>query len=234
MIKKGLISVTLIFSLMFIFGKLAWGLQLNGDQVYGYNCVRLLSNNYRVGKKVALTFDDVPNIYTQKILKILRNYNVKATFFMVGYQVKNSPELAREIVNCGHEIGNHSYSHCWSGGKTIDVLLQDIEKAERCIIETTGHMPVYLRPPGGLIDENVKKACGLSGYGIVLWTVDSKDWFHTDNRQAILNNVLDNVKPGSIILLHSLAQTVDVLPEIIETLQERGYQIGTVSSIMSQ
>jgi len=213
MIKKGLISVTLIFSLMFIFGKLAWGLQLNGDQVYGYNCVRLLSNNYRVGKKVALTFDDVPNIYTQKILKILRNYNVKATFFMVGYQVKNSPELAREIVNCGHEIGNHSYSHRW---------------------ETTGHMPVYLRPPGGLIDENVKKACGLSGYGIVLWTVDSKDWFHTDNRQAILNNVLDNVKPGSIILLHSLAQTVDVLPEIIETLQERGYQIGTVSSIMSQ
>ena len=98
----------------------------------------------------------------------------------------------------------------------------------------TGQMPLYLRPPGGLIDENIKKACGMSGYGIVLWTVDSRDWFHTNNRQAILDNVLNNVKSGSIILLHSLFQTVDVLPEIIETLQKRGYQIGPVSSIMSQ
>ena len=232
--KKGLINIALIFFLVGFFAETVWGLRLNDDQVYGYNCVRLLSSNYRIGKKVALTFDDVPNMYTQKILKILRNYRIKATFFMVGYQVNNNPDLAREIVSHGHEIGNHSYSHRWDGGKTIDVLLQDIEKAESCIMETTGQMPLYLRPPGGLIDENIKKACGMSGYGIVLWTVDSRDWFHTNNRQAILDNVLNNVKSGSIILLHSLFQTVDVLPEIIETLQKRGYQIGPVSSIMSQ
>lgn len=232
--KNDLINVTLIFFLIVIFGEVAWGLRLNDDQVFGYNCVRLLSSNNRIGKKVALTFDDVPNIYTKKILKILRDYRVKATFFMVGYQVKNNPDLAREIVSYGHEVGNHSYSHRWDGGKTVDALLQDIEKAERCIVDITGHMPLYLRPPGGFIDENIKKACGMSGYGIVLWTVDSRDWFHTDNRQAILNNVLDHVKPGSIILFHSLSQTVDVLPEIIETLQKRGYQIETVSSIMGQ
>ncbi|QPM68296.1 Peptidoglycan-N-acetylglucosamine deacetylase [Atribacter laminatus] len=232
--KKGLVCISLIFFLIVIFVEIAWGLRLNDDQVYGYNCVRLLSSNYRIGKKVALTFDDVPNMYTQKILKILRNYRIKATFFMVGYQVNNNPDLAREIVNHGHEIGNHSYTHRWSGGKSVDELLEDIDKAEKCIVETTGQIPLYLRPPGGLIDENIKKACGMSGYGIVLWTVDSRDWFHTDNRQAILDNVLNNAKSGSIILLHSLSKTVDVLPEIIETLHKRGYQIEPVSNLMSQ
>ena len=234
MSKKGTICIIFSFFLVLVFSGWAWGLRLSNDQVYGYNCVRLLSSNNRIGKKVALTFDDVPNMYTQKILKILRTYRVKATFFLVGYQVKKNPDSAREIIHYGHELGNHSYTHRWSGENTVDNLLRDIDRAEKCIVDITGHMPLYLRPPGGLIDEDVKKACGQSGYGIVLWTVDSRDWFYSDDRDTILKNVLDHVKDGSIILFHSLPQTVDVLPEVIETLQDRGYQIGSVSSILNQ
>ena len=232
--KKGIIWVFISFFLILVMSSWAWGLQLSDDQVYGYNRVRLFSSNNRVGKKVALTFDDVPNIYTLKILKILRSYRIKSTFFLVGYQVRRHPDVAKEIVHQGHELGNHSYSHRWNGGITVDNLIQDIQDAEKCIVEVTGRMPLYLRPPGGLIDENIKKACGLSGYGIVLWTVDSKDWFYPDSKQTILNNVLNHVKSGSIILFHSLSQTVEVLPEVIETLQNQGYQIGSVSSLLSQ
>ncbi len=232
MIKKGYFFF-FTFVLILTYSPLTWGLRLSDDQVYGYNCVRLLSSNSRIGKKVALTFDDVPNVYTQKILRILRSYKVKATFFLVGYQVKKNPDLAKEIVNYGHELGNHSYTHRWNTESTVENLLQDIEKAEKCIFETTGRIPLYLRPPGGLVDDTIKKACGQSGYGIILWTVDSKDWLYTGNRDTIINNVLDHVKPGSIILFHSLPQTIDVLPEVIEALQSRGYQIEPVSNILN-
>jgi len=234
MIKKNAAYFFVFFLLVFMISEWSWGLLLTDDQVYGYNCVRLLASNSRIGKKVALTFDDVPNAHTRKILRILRANKIKATFFLVGYQVHDNPEIAREIIEYGHEIGNHSYTHRWNGESTVEDLLKDIDKAEKCILEVTGRLPLYLRPPGGLIDENIKKACGLSGYGIVLWTVDSRDWFYPDDRETILDNVFNQVKPGSIILFHSLPQTVDVLPEVIETLKNQGYQIGSVSSILNQ
>lgn len=231
MVKRNIVFPVVLFALVTLISSVVFALDIRNDVVYGYNCVRTMAVNRRMGKVVALTFDDTPNVYTLKIIKILQSYRVRATFFLVGYQVKKHPDIAKRIVDAGYELGNHSFSHRWNGKQTVEDLLKDIGRAEKIIVDTTGHIPLYLRPPGGLLNEKIKKACGRSGYGIVLWTVDSQDWAIKENKEAIYHNVIDHVRPGSVILFHSLPQTVEALPQILETLQSKGYQILSVSSV---
>jgi len=200
------------------------------EDIFGLNLVRSLGGNSQVRREVALTFDDAPSPFTKEVLKILDNYGVSATFFLVGSQVEKSPEVARQIVAAGHEIGNHSFSHCWSSDDSVETLVEDIKRAEEAIYRATGQVPLYFRPPGGMVNDKVKEACGQTGYGILLWWVDSRDWLLTE--EEILEKVKKEVKDGAIILFHNLATTVEVLPQVIEDLRREGYKFVTISQLL--
>jgi|GEM_PF-641029 len=200
------------------------------EEVFGLNRVRSLGGNQEARDRVALTFDDAPNGYTGEILQILKEKKVKATFFLIGSQVKKYPEVAREIVRQGHEVGNHSYSHRIDENFTLEEILDDLTKAEKVIRETTGCLPVYFRPPRGFTNGKIREACGIMGYSIIMWWVDSRDWELED--EAILEGVRSRIRPGGIVLFHSLPRTVRILPRVIDELQERGFRLVTVSDLL--
>lgn len=196
-------------------------------------------------KVVALTFDDGPNPpNTDQVLEILKKYNVKATFFLVGKKVEQNPETAQKIVNEGHAIGNHTYSH-------LDLLLhnendinKEIGNAEKVIIRVTGKRPRLFRPPHGFRDPLVYDVTEKKGYVVVLWSVMPWDW-NKPGIKVIEKRVIDNTQNGSIILLHDgdadhlkqtgdRHQTVEALPTIIETLQKKGYRFVTIPELLKR
>ena len=200
------------------------------EEVFGLNRVRSLGGNREARNRVALTFDDAPNGYTGEILQILKEKKVKATFFLIGSQVKKYPEVAREIVRQGHEVGNHSYSHRIDESFTLEEILEDFARAEKIIRETTGCLPIYFRPPRGFTNGKIREACGIMGYSIIMWWVDSRDWELED--EAILEGLRSHIRPGGIVLFHSLPRTVRILPQVIDELKEQGFRPVTVSDLL--
>ena len=193
-------------------------------------------------KTVYLTFDDGPSANTDKILEILKKYNIKATFFVVGRSDDKSKNLYNRIIKEGHAIGNHTYSHEY---KTIysseENFLTDFKKLEHHIYNITGTKMDIMRFPGGSNTTMPYKYCDdkfmvrmiarmlYDGYQYFDWNVDSKDAKATRQRKdVIISSVLDGVKNNNpaIVLLHdSLPKTttVEALPVIIEKLLEEGY-----------
>lgn len=190
-------------------------------------------------REVALTFDDAPdNIFTPKILDILEEKNVKATFFLVGYRVKKYPDIAKRIVQEGHAIGNHSYNHPDFLKLKDEDFRKQITKTDLLISSITGNTTSIVRPPYGNISERQIEWLAEKNKIIVNWDVDSLDWKGIDAKQ-VMSNILPNVSPGSIILQHSgtgdggdLSGTVHALPNIIDKLRKKGYKLVTVQELL--
>lgn len=181
-------------------------------------------------KVVALTFDDGPHLdYTLRILSLLEAYEAKGTFFMLGSRVDFYPGVAKEVADQGHEIGNHTWNH-----KDLTKISQadidkEISRTDEAIKEATGKHPDLLRPPYGAINDDLRQDLSLP---VVLWTVDTLDW-KTKDPNAVLEVVKENVKDGSIILLHDIyEETVDATELILEYLSNEGYQFVTVSELL--
>lgn len=191
-------------------------------------------------KVVALTFDDGPNsVFTPQILEILRENHAKASFFVVGSRVKESPQIAKQIVSEGHELANHTYSHPDMRRLSVKQLLNEVERTEEVIEETTGQKPKLFRPPGGFYNEPTVQAMREHGFLVVMWSwhQDTRDW--TDPGVGkIVNKVLKNAQKGDIILFHDHGgdrkQTVQALRQILPELTRRGYQFITVSELLKQ
>lgn len=204
-----------------------------GKPVFALHEPRIVRSHPRAGKKVALTFDDAPNGHTQDVLAVLETSGVRATFFLIGAQIPRHRELVSSIVAKGHDIGNHSFSHAFTKDWTEEAIAEDIARAERIILEATGRIPLYFRPPMGLVTPEMRRACGRLGYSLVLWSVDSGDW-RGDDEETIITHVLQGVSPGAIILFHPLPRTVRVLPRIIRGLQDQGYEIVPLSILLER
>ena len=181
-------------------------------------------------KRVALTFDDGPHPkVTQQILKTLKKYNAKATFFVLGESVEKNPNVLKEVFNAGHEIGNHTYSHPKLTTLTNKQIQTQVESTNKAVKSITGNNPTVFRPPYGSYDKTVSSQLNVPN---VLWTVDTLDWKHRDPKKT-LQIVKSNVKNGSIILMHDIHQsTADALDSVISTLQKQGYEFVTVSEIL--
>ncbi|GAW94124.1 polysaccharide deacetylase family protein [Calderihabitans maritimus] len=202
--------------------------------------VRAGSNEIPV---VALTFDDGPDPrYTPAILDILQEKKVPATFFLVGKHVERYPQIARRIVDEGHEIGNHTYSHANLLGASSFKIRREIEAAEKAIKKATGRRPAYFRPPRGLYSRTLRDILSEKNYALVLWSVSSQDWSGV-SAQDIERNVLARVKPGAIILMHDSGDlisswggdrtnTVKALPGIIDGLRAQGYRFVSLSELL--
>ncbi|WP_409347071.1 polysaccharide deacetylase family protein [Paenibacillus sp. MBLB4367] len=190
-------------------------------------------------KRIALTFDDGPDAeQTPKILDILKRYDAKATFFVVGKRVDRFPDIVRRELAEGHELANHTYSHPYFQGKvSAERLQKEIKTTQDAIWKATGATPRLFRPPGGYYSQSMVNATKELGYLIVLWSwhQDTVDW----NRPGvgkIVNKVLNNARSGDIVLFHDFVegrtQTVEALERIMPELQKRGYTFVTVSELL--
>jgi peptidoglycan-N-acetylglucosamine deacetylase len=193
---------------------------------------KLLHGNPNV-RAVALTFDDGPHPqYTAKLLAVLKRYNVKATFFVVGKMAEQYPDLVKAEHAAGHIVGNHTYHHVNLTRIPSNLVRTEWDACDAVIKSILGIEMAYCRPPGGDYDREVITAAADTGLTTVLWTDDPADYAQPGDR-AIETRVLDRVGPGGIILLHDgVQQTIDVLPQIIEVLQRKGYRFETVDEMV--
>jgi peptidoglycan/xylan/chitin deacetylase (PgdA/CDA1 family) len=185
---------------------------------------------------VALTFDDGPSAATPVILNILGAYRAQATFFVIGSEVERYPAICRRILAEGHQIGNHTYSHRYLSRWPLPVAVTEVQGGERAIRDATGVKPRLFRFPGFMASAAQIEAVLQMGYRVVGMRVDSKDWRPGSEKNAIVHNVLSQVRPGDIILFHDgggrRAVTVAALPEILSQLKARGFRFVTVSDLM--
>jgi peptidoglycan/xylan/chitin deacetylase (PgdA/CDA1 family) len=186
-----------------------------------------------VDKCVALTFDDGPTPYTERLLKVLDDAGAKATFFVIGNKVAADPAGARRITEAGMEIGNHPGEH--PNMTTIpaaDVPAQ-FSRANEAIVAATGRTPTIWRPPGGLTDGAVNAVAARDGLAGILWDVIPFDWINDSDTAATRYMLMTQIKPGSVVLLHdSYSSTVDLVSQFIPVLEANGYHLVTVSELL--
>ena len=181
-------------------------------------------------KLVALTFDDGPSgRFTRKLLEGLEERDAKATFLLCGYRMEQYPELTERIIEEGHEIGLHGYSHKPMRDMCQRDTVQDIRKAMALLPE--GCEVSFLRPPGGLCSECIQTVVKEFGLSILHWSVDPKDWAIHDAK-AIEKAVISHVRDGDVILLHDMSDSsVDAALKIVDELQEQGFRFVTASEL---
>lgn len=192
--------------------------------------------------KVALTFDDGPNEpYTSEILDILKRYNVKATFFVLGKNVERYPDVTRRIAEEGHAIGNHTYDHPYLFIQSKSHIQNEIQRAEECIFKATNKRTNLFRSPYGADNNWVYHVVKEIGYITIEWSVTGHNGGKKIPQDKIVRNVLREVKNGAIVLLHDgdrlikgadRRDMVKALPVIIESLQQKGYQLVTVPQLL--
>ena len=185
-------------------------------------------------KVFALTFDDGPDpSWTPKILKILKEKKVPATFFMVGQMVRAHGATAKLVVAAGHPVGNHSWSHPMKTRSPVG----EIERTDAVIKRHLGVTPALFRPPYGLMKNGLARAASERGEDVILWSSDSADWNKHHSASQLKFNVLKNAQSGGIALMHdgggNRAKTVAALPGIIDALHNRGYELVTVPELMA-
>ena len=188
------------------------------------------------GKKViALTFDDGPwPSSTAKVLDILKKNNIKGTFFVVGQNVKNYPDLTKRVVTDGHTIANHTWHH-WYHHMNAQTAAYEVANTTDIIYKTTGVKTSLFRPPGGNMRNGVAAYAKSNKYAIIMWSADSMDY----SRPAVprlMNNIFREAKPGGIVLMHDgggdRSHTVKALPEIISKFRKQGYEFVTVPELL--
>lgn len=177
---------------------------------------------------VALTFDDGPGQYTDKLLDCLEENGAKATFYMLGQNVEKYPDIVKRMHDLGMELSNHTYDHKDLTKLTQSQITEEIEKTNTLIENAAGVRPDTLRPPGGSYNEAVQN---LAGMPIVKWSIDTKDW-KTKSENQTYQCVMDSVQDGSIVLMHDIHQwSVDAALRLIPDLMEEGYKLVTVQEL---
>lgn len=181
-------------------------------------------------KYVALSFDDGPSgRFTQRLLEGLAQRDVKATFLLCGYRMKEYPGMAQDIFDAGHEIGLHSYSHSDMSKMTYRQVAAEI-RDNRALLPA-GCKPVFLRPPGGNSGPATVQAAEDAGLALLKWSVDPRDWAVHD-AAAVETAVVETVRSGDIILLHDMCDcSVDAALAIVDRLQALGFRFVTVSEL---
>jgi peptidoglycan-N-acetylglucosamine deacetylase len=188
---------------------------------------------------VAITFDDGPNPqYTPQILEIFSEAKAKATFFMIGEQMKSHPEVVKQVVEQGHEIGNHTFSHPKLSQLSIDDCLAEIEQTEKFAVELVGRKPVVFRPPYFDYNQDTVSLLQQKGYPMIgAVNLEAQDW-EQPGVEHILGKSRDVVENGSILIFHDgygdRSQTIEAVRMLVSELISQDYQLVTVSELLKQ
>ncbi|WP_020663030.1 polysaccharide deacetylase family protein [Amycolatopsis benzoatilytica] len=196
------------------------------------NCV---VHGDRARPEIALTFDDGPNPpYTGKILDLLERYGVRATFFCVGLNASASGEDLQRMIEQGHEVGNHTWSHPFLPDLSETQLADQIDRTAEAIGSATGAEPGYFRPPYGSRTPAIVQSLAGRGTKVALWDVDTEDWAMR-GPEVVTKTVAHQTRPGSVVLMHDgggdRSQTVAALPAVIEGLLSRGLEFVRVQDL---
>ena len=194
-----------------------------------YNSCNVESNT------VAMTFDDGPHPkLTPRLLDLLKERGIKATFFVIGKCVAEYPDIAKRIVDEGHEIANHTWNHPQLPKLSPTALAAEITQTNDAIQQATGILPVTMRPPYGATNAAINKRLHEEyGLSVILWSVDPQDW-KIRKSDHVSSHIIKNAAPGAIILAHDIhASTIDAMPAALDALQAKGYKFATVSELIA-
>lgn len=198
--------------------------------IVNYRTETVAANAMADSKKIALTFDDGPHpYYTEQLLNGLKERGVHATFFVMGKHVEMYPKLIERMNEEGHLVGNHTYSHMQLNKSNEDAFKEELIRTNELIEKLTGQEVQYVRPPYGAWDKKFEKELNMFP---VLWTIDPLDWC-SSNVSGIVRKVTDKAKENAIILMHDeYKSTVTAALQIVDILQEEGYEFVTVDELL--
>ncbi|MCF6306412.1 MAG: polysaccharide deacetylase family protein [Flavobacteriaceae bacterium] len=193
-------------------------------------------SNYSVKENnIAITFDDGPHIeFTPKVLRLLKKYNAKATFFLIGNRVEKHPEIVAEIIKQGHTIANHTYSHSNNFGflKTEEVIF-DLKKNKDLIAELFQIKTNFFRPAFGVTNPRIAKAVKIEKLDAVGWSIRSLDTTKK-TKEKILNRITKNIKKGDVVLLHDTSQkTIEILEQFLVVLDKKEIKSVTIDQLFN-
>ena len=185
-------------------------------------------------RMVALTFDDGPNEnITERILNILNDFDIKATFFVTGIKAEQNSKIIKRIYDAGHDIGNHCYSHTKAKGYQFLHINNEILKTQLTIKRITGSLPIFFRAPYGSLGLSYFICLFLHSLKYVYWTIDMEDFLPDNHKQVLVKLKSSKIENGDIFLLHDKYQTtVKALPEIIKSARNSGFTFGKISKII--
>lgn len=187
------------------------------------------------GPFIAMTFDDGPSEkLTPELLDLLAKDHIHATFFVIGSNAEQHPEILQRAVREGHEIGNHSWSHPAFGKMSDAGVRRELQRTDEVIRAAIGRSPVLMRPPYGSITARQKQWIHKEfGYRIILWDVDPLDWKRPGSA-VVTSRIVRETRPGSIILSHDIHPgTIKAMPATFEQLQAKGFKFVTVSELIA-
>ncbi|MFC1478156.1 polysaccharide deacetylase family protein [Candidatus Margulisiibacteriota bacterium] len=218
--------------------------QLYAEESVSLNAVpRAIWHGGREQPRIALTFDDGPKPeFCIPILNILDQYSVKATFFVIGREARWHPDLVHRIVESGHDIGNHTYSHYRMDSLSREQINIEIKAANEIIKSITGTRPLYFRPPGGRFNRIVLEEIQKNGLQAINWSVNAGDYTKASkyfrpsiDPESIITTVTQSCKNGDIVLMHNGGgPTAEALPLIILSLRKAGFKLVTVSELLQK
>src|SRR5438046_6337531 len=186
------------------------------------------------GPYIAMTFDDGPSAtLTPKLLDLLAGRHIKVTFFVIGENVAEHPEIVARAAREGHEIGNHSWSHPNFAKMSQESVRSQLQRTDDAIKNATGKRPTLMRPPYGSLTEREKHWIHDEfGYRIILWEVDPYDW-KRPGPAVVRNRILKETRPGSIVLSHDIHPgTIEAMPSTLDALEAKGFKFVTVSELL--
>lgn len=184
---------------------------------------------------IAMTFDDGPHATnTARLLDMLKQRNIKATFFVVGKNVREYPDIVRRILAEGHEIGNHTWDHKALSGMSAERVHQELAMTHNAVLEVAGYQMRVMRPPYGATNLRVKQQCYQEfGYPTIMWSVDPLDWKRPGS-SVVAQRIISNTHAGAIILAHDIHEpTINAMPDTLDTLLSKGYRFVTVSQLLN-
>lgn len=201
---------------------------------WNYHIRSLNSNSEITENKVSITFDDGPHPeYTPKALSLLKKYNAKATFFCIGKNIERHPNLFKEIIEGGHTVGNHTYSHSNSFGFfNISKVIEELTRTNNSVNQLTGLKMALYRPAFGVTNPSIAKAVKKLNLKSIGWNVRSLDTTSRSEKH-ILQRITSKVDKGSIVLLHDTSdKSITVLERLLVFLEERKLQSVTVDELL--
>ena len=198
-----------------------------------YHMKAHLRSNDHTTRQVALTFDDGPTPFTPRVLDILAANQVKATFFCIGQQIEKHPEILQRIVDEGHIVGNHSFTHSEKiGFFSRDEIIAEIASTDKLIAKIIGKKTSCYRPPFGATSPSIARALKATRHAVIGWNIRSLDT-KISSEQKILSRIMNRLSPGSIILLHDTSdKTVSVLEQLLVILRNKNYSAVTIEQLL--
>ncbi len=182
---------------------------------------------------IALTFDDGPSPETDKIVRVLTQYNARATFCVVGNRVEGYADVLKRTVAAGNEIASHTWNHTKLTERSLASIRSQLTRSMQAVKETAGYDVKALRPPYGSVNKNVRSACKENGLFVITWNIDTLDW-QTRSTSKTYRAIVRNTKSGNVILMHDLyATTAAAVEKAVPELVEKGIQLVTVSELLS-